>query len=520
MAQQAAGGDWLQLVQQARETAQHDRNRESADLFKRAVAMAPARRLELLRELSDQLTYSDRSAEAIPLYREVIAAGALPPRDLRSARLGLALALSWSGRLKESRREYQALVAENPEDREARLGRARVLSWMNRLGPALKEYEDMQRRYPEDPEVIRNLARVQSWRGRQRGASALLEALLKKHPEDAEAALLLAQARSWMGRSDKASLQLSRTSPGSGGVDAARLREDINAAVRPATAISYQRSWQSDSLDISATQLEQVLNIGADGTAAGVQFERYDYVPQDRNNRIWVNRPGFTIRRRINDASEINGIAHLDLIDRPGGASRTKPTYSTWFTVWPGDTLRFDFSSERSTFDNLKSLSLGLTGTYGGMSMDYSPNEKTKVSARFNWGWYSDMNRRGWGQLETEHRILRKPRLLLGARYTSFGFTQQIDHGYFNPNFYHSIAATGHITGDARRYSYDVTGSFGVENASPGGRKPISSAGARATYRPSPHVEIEGSFGFFSSRSLTSSGFERRTAQAVLRYRW
>ncbi|MBD5634931.1 MAG: hypothetical protein IAI49_10670, partial [Candidatus Eremiobacteraeota bacterium] len=61
----AAAGDVSDTLAAARQAAHDDRNAESARLFEQAVAAAPDRRLELLPELSDQLTYSGRPGEAI-----------------------------------------------------------------------------------------------------------------------------------------------------------------------------------------------------------------------------------------------------------------------------------------------------------------------------------------------------------------------------------------------------------------------------------------------------------------------
>ena len=123
----AAAQNTTQPVAAARDAARIDRNAESAVLFQQAIDLAPARRLELLRELADQLTYSARAAEAIPLYREVILYGSLSASDRRHARLGLSLALAWSGQHSWALSEYDRLLEENPADLDASRGRAEAL---------------------------------------------------------------------------------------------------------------------------------------------------------------------------------------------------------------------------------------------------------------------------------------------------------------------------------------------------------------------------------------------------------
>ncbi|TFG94781.1 MAG: tetratricopeptide repeat protein, partial [Myxococcales bacterium] len=189
-------------AQAARLAASADRHQESIDAFVRAIEADPERRGEWLSELADQLTWSGRPGEAVPLYRETIETAKDPAKE-RRARLGLALALSWDGAQSDALAEYDRLVAQDPSDRVARLGRARVLSWMDRQGDALAEYQAVLRDHPGDLEASRGVGRVQSWRGRQRDASAKMQDLLQSHPHDRQATAILAESLDWMGRPDR-----------------------------------------------------------------------------------------------------------------------------------------------------------------------------------------------------------------------------------------------------------------------------------------------------------------------------
>lgn len=135
--------------------ARGDRNAESASLFGQAIAQDPSRRRELLREYADQLTYSERAAAAVPLYREVLAANPTPD-EARRTRRRLALALSWSGQHRASLHEYEMLLTSDPADVDARLGRARVLSWMDHLRAATEEYERVLRQDPGNQDAWYN----------------------------------------------------------------------------------------------------------------------------------------------------------------------------------------------------------------------------------------------------------------------------------------------------------------------------------------------------------------------------
>jgi hypothetical protein len=150
--------------------------------------------------------------------------------------------------------------------------------------------------------------------------------------------------------------------------------------------------------------------------------------------------------------------------------------------------------------------------------MDVLPDEKTRFTTRFNWGSYTDGNARNWGQVEAERRVWTHPNLLIGVRYTAFGFSKRLDNGYFNPDSYQAGVLTLRIDGhDGDRFRYDFDGSYGREHASPGGSKPFRSASVRLTYKLADRMQIEGRYQFFSSSQASSGGFARRTTGISLR---
>lgn len=510
------------LVDRARDAAHHDRNAEAARLYEDIVQQNPGLRMSLAREWADQLTYSGREGEAIPLFREVIGSGETKPQERRSAALGLALALSYKGELKSALAEYDSVIREDSTDVQAHLGRARVLSWMDKLGPAKEEYETALRLDPGNAEAAKGLARVQSWRGRQRDAQRKLEEYLSNHPHDIEAAILLSQAKEWMGRPGRAA-QTAREAVGrdSNNRDAFRRLEQLQYAMRSASRTGFRHSSQSDGLNITQWTAVQGLHTGSPDTSLEMVYESDRYTPA-AGAGIVVSRPGMKLAHRFSDNLELHADVFLDRVrTRDNGAEHTLPTFNAWFTLWSGDAVRFDLGANRSTFDNLKSLSRGIVGDFGAFSMDLTPNEKTVISTRFNFGVYSDGNRRGWGQVEWQQRIRTHPTITIGARYTTFGFTRILDNGYFNPSRYQSAAATVHLSGRiGHRLRYDLDGSAGAENATPGGGKPLTTECARLAYRLSVSLELEGRFEHFSSRSSSSSGFARSTAYVAMNYRW
>ena len=507
-----------------REAAGRNRNGEAAAHFRKAIAEDPSRRVQWQGELADQTTYAGDAGQAIPMYRELLAPGGLPPADARRAHIGLALALSWDDQLDESLAEYDALLARNPDDLDARLGRARVLSWQGKLGPAKREYERVLARDPDNVEARRGLARVQSWRGKQRDAQRRLTEFLRDHPGDAEGAFLLAQAQDWMGRPDRAKATLGDAlTRNPEDTPAKTLREDLAFRERPDTRVDFLESHQSDQLTIRSFGVEQNFRLNDGRTTVGPRYQFYRYDPARPDRDIDVNRYGVYARHRFTDAVEWTGNLFADVVHQHEGGQddHTILTYDTFVTLWPSDSFRFDVGSSRTTFDNIKSLSRNVTATYANLSADFTPDEKTRFTGRFNWGDYTDGNERRWGQFEAERRLWNHPKFYAGWRYTGFDFTQELDNGYYNPNTYQSNELTLRTAGDLRgKLYYSFAGSYGVEHANPGGDQAIWSASARLIYRIVDRLELEGRYAFSSSATASSGGFERGTAGAALRFVW
>jgi tetratricopeptide (TPR) repeat protein len=474
------------LLEAARAAARADRNREAADLFAQALQAAPARRRELLQEYADQLVYSDRASQAVPLYREALEAPLSRDQQLRSLR-GLGLALLWSDRPGEAREVYDALLKEQPSDQEARRGRARAASWS----------------------------------GRQREAVGQLEALLRDHPQDDEARVQLAQSQAWMGRSDLASATLSRVT--SSRDDARKLKAELDRARAPRTTADVYRSNQSDNLDISGIRLGHAIDFAGGRGTAGVRIDRIDYEREDGGDSVRVTRPGVHGRYRISDSLELNGEVGRENIDPRGGGGRSPTVYATWLTLWPNDLFRFDLSTSRSTFDNLQSLRQGITARQHGLSMDITPSERQRYSARLQRSDYSDGNERRWGQLEGEYRLFTKTDTWVGLRHTRFEFERLLNNGYFNPLSFESTQATVRTLwrpdGKDGRWDVSAQVALGREHASPGGSKPAYDVNLRAGWRFDARTRLEARAQRFSSLT-TDSGFARTTFGLTLDRSW
>lgn len=503
------------LLRQAREAARTDQNARSAELFAEVLERDPTRRREILREYADQLTYSNRSAEAVPLFREVLLYD-----DQYRTRMGLALALSWSGQHSAAIQEYNTVLTRHPGDLGARLGKARVLSWMGRLAESQQEYQGILRDHPDNAEALRGLVRVLTWRGRQRQATSVLIDILSRNPDDREARLLLAEAQHWLGRDDRAydALQLLiQQAPLS--ERERNLEREILARTEPESLLGVAQSTQSDDVEILAGAFEHVSRLWEGLSAWMVLASSIEY-EVDRLSKIRVDRPGLGFRHRFSDPVELNVRLFQDQISSDD-IDYSPTTHDVWLTVRPNDYVRADFSSNRGTLDNIPSLQMGITVRSLGGSIDILPTERLRLTARTGAAEYSDGNERRASEGEVEFKLPLRRATLVGLRAQTFEFERLLNHGYFNPLDYFSISATGKTRGPlGARFWTEADGSLGYEQVDPGSSKWIYSARLRLEYRIGEDSYLDFRLESFTSRLDSPSGFSRDTLGLSFRHLW
>lgn len=476
-----------ELLASARQAARADSNREAADLFARAIDRAPQRRSELLREYADQLTYARQAGAAVPLYQELIAAEKSPEERLHILG-GLGLALLWTDRPSEARAVYQELVRAQPGNRDA----------------------------------ARNLGRALSWSGKQREAARSLQDFLLVHPDDAEASVMLAQAQVWMGRSDLA--QHTLTGAAMERDDGRRLEAELQRATAARTRLDLVRSTQSDQLDINSSLFTHEFSFNQGLGMAGLQLDQLNFTRQDGADDATVSRPLLRGRYRLGEAFEVNAELGPERVQPRNSRATEHIVYSGWLTWWPDDALRFDLSTNRSSFDNLKSLRLGLLARQYALSTDVTPDERQRYKARIEYGDYSDGNRRWAAQIEGEYRLRTHPEVWVGAKHYRFQFSEQLDNGYFNPKTFDATHFTAKLDwrpgGDTGRWDLSAAAAVGREHAVPDGSKPVYDLSLQSGWRIDARTRLEARAQRFSSRTTGLNGFARTSIGLSLERTW
>lgn len=302
--------------------------------------------------------------------------------------------------------------------------------------------------------------------------------------------------------------------------DLRTLQDRILDAQRPTANAVIRHSVQSDHLDIDQAELSQDLFFSQGRSQLRLAVQAIDYDPRVGDS-VTQHAIGLTGNQRINDIAAVTGEFWLNQL-RSEGSHDTKGTYDAFLTLRPNDSLRLDFDTSRRLFDNITSLRLGLTVTSYGGSIDFTPTDGLRLTARGTFGSYSDGNRRRNEEVEGVWRIRSQPVVIeIGALVTNFHFQYLFSNGYFNPRNYVSGAGMFRVQSSlTSRLTAELAGSAGIEHADPGGSKPLLKGSIELAYKIFKRWSIDADLAHFSSRQSTSSGFSRTTATLGLHYRF
>ncbi len=308
---------------------------------------------------------------------------------------------------------------------------------------------------------------------------------------------------------------------GEGGIfsDLNNLSDQISDLRRPTANAVVRYSTQSDHLDIRQEDASQDLffNHGVDRFGLGVQAINYNPAVGPSINQY---AGGLTGHSKLNNFLEITGEAWINSINW-SNLGYYRATYDAYLTIRPSDSLRIDLDSNRRLFDNITSLQMRITAQSWGGSVDFTPNGGIRLTARAAGSSFSDGNWRRTEELEGVWRVDSSPLIEIGFRGTNFHFDKLLNNGYFNPRNYTSGEGVLHVSAPLTKLlSADFTGSVGVEDANPGGDKPLEKAALRLSYKLSRHWSLDTEASYFSSRSSNSSGFARTSVFLGLHYRF
>lgn len=500
------------IVAQARAAAQQDRHAEAAALFSEAIKQDPSRRMRLLLEYADEVSYTNAKG-AIPLYHELLASPDITQPDAVKARLGLANALASDGQSHEAAAQYRSVVKQDSNNVDARLDYAQFLWDQGDLGGARTQYIAVMTIDPSNVEAKHDFARLESWRTRYRESKRLSEEYLSQNTGDRESEITLAQDELWMSRPDEARASLhSVTQADPKNADAGALLTDIGYATAPSVEAVYETATQSDNLLIQTARLNVGVTPDSGRTTLGAFYEGLHYSATDQDAIIDVHRPGITLAHHFSDWSQLEAEYSPAQISSPQDSTinSTIPTYNANLSFWANDTFQFSLQSRRQIFDNLLSLAKGITANIDSAAVNFTPDERTEGNLRVGRGYYSDGNEETAFEFTFERRVVRRPDIRLGVNATQAEFSQVLNNGYFNPSYYHGIQATAAISNSlGRRFDYDIDAGLGTEYSNPGGSDTAYSLNGTVGYHLSRAAELEIYYEAYNTYQAGNNGFTR-----------
>ena len=394
--------------------SERDMHADAIAAFRSAIAADPALEPELRMSLGQQLIWSDRAKEAIPLLASVVANR---PHDVEAPRY-LALAYRWSDRLKESEALYQKILAGNPSDLEARRGLAEALLWQGRFRAATDEFHRVLAASPADAEALTGLSRAR---------------LFLDMPE--EAGLYIARAAEAKAADKDVRDQI------------VRVRESLARYA----ALEARGSHDSDDLSLYEITLSAhdrpVTGLDVDGAARQVFFRQGSPGKQENiDDEDSVDGTGGSLSFSYRKTPAVEWHAG-------GGYTRYDVNgFHPWsgnfgVTITPADTVRFDLDWERSHWDSILSFQNRVTIDTFALSASKHFLWKTEVTASAALLYHHNENGTGQDRENRGERFglnLTRRLYLLGdivhvagiLRFGWLGFSDDLNVGVFDPERY------------------------------------------------------------------------------------
>jgi tetratricopeptide (TPR) repeat protein len=441
------------LIEVARVQGYADHNAEAADLYRRALALAPHRRADIVPSLAWQLLWSGSAADAVVLFEELAArpgsgqadaldglgqarqaqgdqpgalvayrqAHALAPDQLRLHRR-LALSLLWNGRETEAIAELERLVARDPGDRDLQWALANARNFAGQHRAALRAFGKMTA--PVHPGERADLARAWRWAGYEDRAWPLLA-----DPTDAESAWL----RDWRVRRERVPF----------GYATVERAEDRDALVARAWVLGG--GWHpapGSTVDLQVRRLD--LNDAA-GNPSGEQFQAsYRWrvgEPDSTWGTLWP-----TVSARVH---------HL-----PGWSPVTPALRLRWV---PDDGWRVDAEAVRELVETPRAVANHVTVDVVSAAVERRSATGDGAAGSLAALRFDDGSTRVRMQGRYELRLWGRPRLMAGIEGMAFERVDgggPVDRGYWNPQRYAEARVYTTLTHEMR--PFDIVARLGL----------------------------------------------------------
>ena len=307
------------MIEAARVYGWADRNKESAELYQRAINQFPARRNDVLPSLAAQLLWSNNPDAAIALFREILAR---KPAD-RDAMLGLAEGLQSSKRYDKAMALYDGLLTKNGADEAAQRGKAWAMLRTDQFSGAERLFRSILQGRPNDMDARVGLARTLNFSGRHQEAIRAYDQLAQDFPKDKGIQVQRATAHYWAGMEQEA-LSIVDTINSD---EAEKLRNKILRNIKPVVSGGVAYSKDKDDLKITRGQISGKLPIG-ETAAIEINYGRAELKGKRKTREMTLsgaNINDLKLNGVSASAARITDDTRILNVDIPGGKSLHVP---------------------------------------------------------------------------------------------------------------------------------------------------------------------------------------------------
>jgi hypothetical protein len=440
--------------------------------------------------------------------------------DNRALRMDRARVLSWAEKFSTATAVYDSLLIRDPNDRDAMLGLGNVLTLTSHFDSARAVYTRLLVRNARDVDALRGIARAGTWQGKLAEGERRWKTATEVAPSNIDVLVGYAQVLRWQGR-DAAAMEV---------LTKARALAPTNADVRE--------------------QLMWIATATAPRASPGITYEN-----DSDGNEIVTASLGAAFRpmRRFEvradayrrDAADGTFTAEAQTHEASYGA-----TLGAWLQLEPGWALTFAAGGSRSADSNAKTIgamraSVSTPGRYvSGATLSWSKaaldgtvalisrevhSTELAVDAHTSLSGFNfaaaaagaefvsrssgNTNNR-WSTLGVVTRNMSHG-MTLGMRARAFGFDEDVNDGYFDPDFYGLVEATGRYLREKKRVSFSAEVAPGIQQVRSSG-DPSGSfrIGSRIgyTFRPGRTIAITGAY--------SKSGLQQLSPTAGADYRY
>lgn len=447
----ARHGDDVDLLVEAAQVHGHaDRNAEAAQLYRRALALAPARRADIAMPLAWQALWGGAPAEAEALFAE----GAATRQGRARAELldGLGQARQAQGRQAGALAAFREAHALTPD--VARLHRRYAMSllWNGDEAGAIRELLALLARAPGDRDLAWALANARNFNGQHRAAlRGFLAQAAPVHPgERAD----LARAWRWAGYEERAAPLLADPTDG----ESAWLRDwRVRRELRPYAYATVERAEDRDDLFADAA----VVGAGwhpAPGATVDLQLRRLRL--DDPSGRPGATQAQALLRWRVGEPGSPWGTWWPTVSVKASHFAGWNPvTPSLRVRGAPDDGWRIDAEATRELVEAPRAVANRVHVDVLAAGVERRPGPLWLLSGSAALLRFDDGSTRARIGGRIEHRVWARPRVAVGIEGMAFERIDgraPVDRGYWNPQRYAEARAYAALTHEFRPFDLQL----------------------------------------------------------------